>query len=112
MTLLIENYRLDARIGTQQSEQEHPQPLIIDLEVSYHYSGAQAYLDYMDILEVVCDKFATTPYTLLEEALEEIGAHLKQAFPSITQIAMEIKKPQACQRALVGAKMRKIFENS
>ncbi|WP_235853000.1 MULTISPECIES: dihydroneopterin aldolase [Helicobacter] len=112
MTLLIENYRLDAFIGTQQSEQKHPQPLIIHLEVGYRYDNAQTYLDYMDILEVVQNKFATTPYTLLEEALEEISAWLKQCFPSITQITMEIQKPQACQRALVGARVCKIFERS
>ncbi|WP_104689447.1 dihydroneopterin aldolase [Helicobacter felis] len=112
MVLVIQDYKLDAIIGTQQSEQTNTQPLIINLEISYSYKNVNQYLDYMDILEVVQNKFSTTSYTLLEEALEEISMWLKQCFPSITKINMEIKKPQACQRALVGVRMCKNFERS
>ncbi|MFC3848311.1 dihydroneopterin aldolase [Helicobacter baculiformis] len=110
MTLLVENYRLDAVIGIRQDEQSRPQPLIIDLEIDYHYSHASQYLDYMEILKVVHDKFSAKSYTLLEEALEEISLWLKQCFPSITSMTMGIKKPQACQYALVGARLYKTFE--
>lgn len=114
MTLLIENYHLNALIGTMASEQSQAQPILIDLEVDYNYPQAKeegkSHLDYMDILEVVQNKFATTQYLLLEDALQEITGWLKQCFPSINQITMCIKKPQACQKALVGARLEVTFK--
>ncbi|TSA86581.1 dihydroneopterin aldolase [Helicobacter mehlei] len=113
MTLLIENYQLDVLIGTMVSEQTTPQPILINLQVEYNYPHdhkGKDYLDYMDLLEVVQNKFATTQYQLLEQALEEITAWLKICFPAITHIDMEIRKPQACQKALVGARLAKTFE--
>ncbi|WP_104695690.1 dihydroneopterin aldolase [Helicobacter salomonis] len=110
VTLLIENFCLDAIIGIQESERKQAQPLIIDLEVNYVYGGAGQYLDYMAILEAVQDKLSSTPYALLEEALEGISAWLKRCFPSITEILMSIKKPQVCQRALVGVRIHRTFD--
>ncbi|WP_104749512.1 dihydroneopterin aldolase [Helicobacter cynogastricus] len=112
MTLLIEDFHLNAIIGVQESEQEHPQPLIVNLEVDYYYSDLNPYLDYMDIMEVVQQQLSTMRYTLLEEALKGVSVQLKQRFPSIAKLTMSIKKPQACQSALVGARMCKNFERS
>ncbi|BDQ28439.1 dihydroneopterin aldolase [Helicobacter ailurogastricus] len=108
MTLSIQDYQIDAVIGLLEGEQKAPQPLIVDLRVEYTYNPPN-YLDYIDILEVVQNKLATTHYTLLEEALSEITKWLKTCFPAITQIDMSIKKPQACQRALVGASLQVSF---
>ncbi|CRF47576.1 Dihydroneopterin aldolase [Helicobacter heilmannii] len=104
MTLSVQDYQIDAIIGVLESEKKAPQPLIVDLSIEYNYTP-QNCLDYMDILEVVQNKLSTTKYGLLEEALSEITAWLKTCFPIITQITMAIKKPQACQKALVGVSL-------
>ncbi|BDQ26442.1 dihydroneopterin aldolase [Helicobacter heilmannii] len=111
MTLSVQDYQIDAIIGVLESEQKTPQPLIVDLSIEYNYTP-QNCLDYMDILEVVQNKLSTTKYGLLEEALSEISTWLKTCFPIITQVYMSIKKPQACQRALVGASLRVCFDEN
>ncbi|WP_163533047.1 dihydroneopterin aldolase [Helicobacter suis] len=116
MTLHIEDYQLEVIIGTLESEQKNPQPIVVDLCIDYHYTPAKEqkapeYLDYMDVLEVVQNKFSTAHYGLLEEALLEITSWLKQCFPVIYKIDMGIKKPQACQKALVGVSLSVVFEN-
>ncbi|WP_295698746.1 dihydroneopterin aldolase [uncultured Helicobacter sp.] len=112
ITLYIENLTCEAIIGVLPFERYTPQKLIIEADITYMYSPAQAFLDYAHICESIQQYLQNGTYELLESALIDITQKLKTQFPAICTLTLCIKKPNILDSCIVGASITRHFKDS
>jgi len=100
MTIHIEALTFDAIIGILDFEREHPQRVVVDLQLSYDYSE-NAFIDYADLCDMIETKIKTERYRLLEEALADLEALLIADYPHIESLSLKIAKPDIITNATV-----------
>lgn len=108
MTLLIQNLILEVIIGILPFEREKPQKIQLDMELDYDYNGE--YLNYVEIIDFISTELKEQKYRLLEEALQDLIAKLKLAFPLILCVSLSIKKPDILSNCIVGANKKSFFK--
>lgn len=92
--ILVENLCVEAIIGVLPSERLAPQRVLINATISYKKQDLdEKYLDYVKIIQHITKCLKDGKYGLLEEALDDIIASLKDSYPSITKIDLTLKKP-------------------
>ncbi|MDB2384453.1 dihydroneopterin aldolase [Endozoicomonas sp.] len=103
----IQAIQTEAVIGVYEFEQEAPQPLIIDIELTTDFSSAflsddlSAALDYDDITQQVRAFCEDSRYNLLEALAGGIIELLFET-QTINKIAVRIRKPKALKNAMAG----------
>ncbi|PAF44779.1 dihydroneopterin aldolase [Helicobacter sp. 11S02596-1] len=108
LTLIIENFELEAIIGILDFERKIPQKILLEGVFTYDYHDKD-FIDYIRVKNLIKELLETKQYGLIEEALLDIIKHLKQNFNPITSISLTLKKPQITNDCIVGVKVNKTF---
>ena len=106
-TILIENLEVKAIIGILEEERVNPQKIIISSKITY--LKKDSFLDYAKICKIIEELLIKQKFFLLEDAIEEIIKELKDYYPEILNIYLQIKKPQILKNALVGVEILRNF---
>lgn len=102
--VLIEGLQVDALVGIYAWEHEQPQPLIIDLAMSWDNRPAAASeqitdaLDYDRVSQAVAQLIIQQPWQLIETVAERIAMLVINDF-SVAQVLVKVAKPQAVPSA-------------
>lgn len=107
ITLHIEGLRIQAIIGILEQERHTPQLIEINAEITYAY--ADAFLDYVEICNLITTSLQNNAYGLLEEALLDITKILKTQYSNIQKLTLYIKKPTILESCVVGASITQNF---
>ena len=95
--LIIEGIEAECRLGVYEWEQEKPQPIWIDLELSIDATRAAASddvrdaVDYAALVAAVRDLAQAKPYRLLETLTEAIAGLVLEQFET-KQVRVRVKK--------------------
>ena len=111
MQISIQNLKIYGIIGLLESERKVEQKILVNAKIKYNFDGNN-FLNYADIAELIKSTIITSKFKLLEDALETITDKIKRVFPQITQIKLEILKPDILQDCTVGVKIKKIFKKN
>lgn len=102
--VIIEALQVEALVGIYQWEHEQPQPLIIDLVMSWDNRAAAASesitdaLDYDQVSQAVIGLISSKPWQLIETVAERIAELVLTDF-AVTQVQVKVAKPQAVKAA-------------
>ncbi len=110
MKIFIKNLTCKAILGILESERTQAQNIIIDAKIKYDFD-TKHFIDYAQVAKSMQDLMQKEKFLLIEDALENIVATLKQKFPTIKQITLKISKPDILDNCVVGAKIKKNFIN-
>ncbi|MGX3044864.1 dihydroneopterin aldolase [Helicobacter sp. T3_23-1056] len=89
--ILIQNLCVEAIIGIFSRERKSPQKVLVNANIRYEKQSA--YLDYVALASHIAKCLKKRKYDLLENALDDIIASLKDSYPSITKIDLALQKP-------------------
>lgn len=106
-TILIENLEVKAIIGILEEERINAQNIIINSKITYLKKNG--FLDYAKVCKIIEDLLVEKRFFLLEDAIEEIIKEIKNYYPNILSIYLQIKKPQILKNALVGVEVLRNF---
>ncbi len=99
----IHELRVDCIIGVYSHERHHPQPLMLDLELSLDTSDAAysgkiaATCDYVRVANELESLLAFRRYKLLEMAAEELAVMLLGIHPQLSDLRLRLTKPRALE---------------
>ncbi|MEZ4373712.1 MAG: dihydroneopterin aldolase [Polyangiaceae bacterium] len=99
----VHGIELECVVGIYPHERNQNQPLVVDLELGLDLSAAGRSgriadtLDYDRVTDQVISLLSFRRYRLLENAGEELAAMLFGVQPSLEDVRIRIKKPQALQ---------------
>lgn len=105
MTIHIEALSFDVIIGLLEFERVTPQPVIIDIEASYHYIEGD-FINYADVVSLVEYELNEKKYKLLEDALLGLKALIYQKYPNLKTLYIKIIKPNILTQCRVGLSNR------
>ncbi|MBM0636802.1 dihydroneopterin aldolase [Campylobacter sp. VicNov18] len=91
-------------IGILDFERKKKQKVIIKLKAKSH-----EFLDYSKIIAKIKKYYKTQQFYTLEESLHSISLNLKNDFPSLTHLKIEVFKPHILKNAKVGVKLKKKY---
>ena len=91
--ILIQNLCVEAVIGILPRERENPQTVLVNANISYDKDRQNGYLDYVALAQHIAKCLKKRKYDLLENALDDIIASLKDSYPSISKIDLSLQKP-------------------
>jgi len=101
MTIHIETLQIDAIIGLLDFEREREQRIIIDLEAAYKYENA-SFIDYAELAGLIELRLKEEKFSLLEEALLDLGEQITKNYPAIHSLKLKISKPDILKNCTVG----------
>lgn len=91
-------------IGILDFERKQKQKIIIKAKVrSYEF------LNYADLICIIKKYYKKQKFYTLEESLEFTCSKLKEDFPSLNYIKLQIYKPKIIKNAKVGIEIEKIY---
>ena len=109
MTIHIKELELNVIIGILKHEREIPQRLIINLEASYDYIYGQSFVNYADMVDIIAMELSAMQYGLLEDALLGIKNKIRDNFPQVNKLFIELTKPDILSNCKVGISQKWIF---
>lgn len=109
MTIHIEDLKFQCIIGILDFERVTPQDIIINLTIDYDYK--EAFINYADIVEIVKSDLIMNKYQLIEDALDELSAKLKEKFFRINTLDLKITKPSILEGCTVSVSNRYSFNS-
>ena len=89
MTIRIRELTFETIIGILDFERTAPQRVTDDCTIVYD----GVYVDYALVREMIMRWMKEAQYELIEEALADMIPRLKEHFPQIKELSMEIGKP-------------------
>ena len=107
ISIIIKNFEFDTIIGVLDFERVTPQKVVINTEIFYEYNGK--YLDYAQVSNIIKNILKTKKFEILEDSLDYICSYLKNQYPNIIKINLEILKPNILDNMTVGAKILKKY---
>ena len=107
MQIIIKNFEFNTIIGVLDFERVTPQKVIINCKIKYSYK--ETYLDYAKVTSIIQKILTTKKFKVIEESLEYICSYLKNEFPNIKKIKIELLKPDILEDCIVGAKITKKY---
>ena len=99
--IIIENFEFEAIIGILDFERTAPQKVLVNVKISYEGE----FVDYAEVCKIIQTKMQEEKFLLIEDALEFLVDVLKNKFPQIKEIYLQIKKPEILKNALVGVEI-------
>ena len=87
----LRGMRFHALVGILPHEQEHPQPLEIDI-TAWRDGGAGGVLDYRELYELVATHVAMKPVKYLEELAHALADAAMNRWP-LTRVQVALRKP-------------------
>ncbi|MCQ2694026.1 FolB domain-containing protein [Helicobacter pylori] len=107
----IHNLVFETILGILEFERLKPQKISVDLDLFYTELPNKAYLDYMEIQEIIQNTMREKQYLLIEDALKDLSQILKTHYKEITELFLKISKLEISPNSQVGASVKIRYEN-
>ncbi|MGL2402928.1 FolB domain-containing protein [Helicobacter pylori] len=107
----IHNLVFEAILGILEFERLKPQKISVDLDLFYTELPNKAYLDYMEIQEIIQNTMREKQYLLIEDALKDLIQILKTRYKEISELYLKISKLEISPNSQVGASVKIYYEN-
>lgn len=108
MKILIEDLEFETILGILESERLAPQKVSITCTIEYTYTQKD-FINYAEVAELIENTMTTQKFFLIEEALEFVTKTLKNTFPLIDKLTMNIRKPNILSNCTVGVEHHSLF---
>ncbi len=108
----IHNLVFEAILGILEFERLKPQKISVDLDLFYTQLPNKAYLDYMEIQEIIQNTMQEKQYLLIEDALKDLSQILKTCYSGISELYLKISKLEISPNSQVGASVKICYENN
>ncbi|TPI08841.1 FolB domain-containing protein [Helicobacter pylori] len=107
----IHNLVFETILGILEFERLKPQKISVDLDLFYTELPNKAYLDYMEIQEIIQKMMQEKQYLLIEDALKDLSHVLKTHYSEISELYLKISKLEISPNSQVGASVKICYEN-
>ncbi|WQU30428.1 FolB domain-containing protein [Helicobacter pylori] len=107
----IHNLVFETILGILEFERLKPQKISVNVDLFYTELPNKAYLDYMEIQEIIQNTMREKQYLLIEDALKDLGQILKTRYKEITELYLKISKLEISPNSQVGASVKICYEN-
>ncbi len=107
----IHNLVFETILGILEFERLKPQKISVNLDLFYTQLPNKAYLDYMEIQELIQKMMQENQYLLIEDALKELSHALKTRYSEISELYLKISKLEISPNSQVGASVKICYEN-
>ncbi|GAA8470280.1 dihydroneopterin aldolase [Helicobacter pylori] len=108
----IHNFVFETILGILEFERLKPQKISVDLDLFYTQLPSRAYLDYMEIQEIIQKMMQEKQYLLIEDALKDLSHVLKTRYKEITELYLKISKLEISPNSQVGASVKIRYESN
>ncbi|WRF31265.1 FolB domain-containing protein [Helicobacter pylori] len=99
-------------LGILEFERLKPQKISVNVDLFYTQLPNKAYLDYMEIQEIIQNTMREKQYLLIEDALKDLSQILKTRYKEITELYLKISKLEISPNSQVGASVKIYYENN
>ncbi|EJB52875.1 FolB domain-containing protein [Helicobacter pylori] len=107
----IHNLVFETILGILEFERLKPQKISVNLDLFYTELPNKAYLDYMEIQEIIQNTMREKQYLLIEDALKDLSQILKMRYKEISELFLKISKLEISPNSQVGASVKIYYEN-
>ncbi|OOP81321.1 dihydroneopterin aldolase [Helicobacter pylori] len=107
----VHNFVFETILGIFEFERLKPQKISVDLDLFYTELPNKAYLDYMEIQELIQKMMQEKQYLLIEDALKDLSQILKTRYEEISELFLKISKLEISPNSQVGASVKIYYEN-
>ncbi|EJB55259.1 FolB domain-containing protein [Helicobacter pylori] len=107
----IHNLVFETILGILEFERLKPQKISVNLDLFYTELPNKAYLDYMEIQEIIQNTMREKQYLLIEDALKDLSQILKTRYSEISELFLKISKLEISPNSQVGASVKIYYEN-
>ncbi|PDX33575.1 FolB domain-containing protein [Helicobacter pylori] len=107
----IHNLVFETILGILEFERLKPQKISVNVDLFYTELPNKAYLDYMEIQELIQKMMREKQYLLIEDALKDLSQILKTHYKEITELFLKISKLEISPNSQVGASVKIYYEN-
>lgn len=108
----IHNLVFETILGILEFERLKPQKISVDLDLFYTELPSKAYLDYMEIQEIIQNTMQEKQYLLIEDALKDLSHILKTHYKEISELYLKISKLEISPNSQVGASVKICYETN
>ncbi|GAA7425190.1 dihydroneopterin aldolase [Helicobacter pylori] len=108
----IHNFVFETILGILEFERLKLQKISVDLDLFYTELPNKAYLDYMEIQELIQKMVQEKQYLLIEDALKDLSHVLKTRYSGISELYLKISKLEISPNSQVGASVKICYENN
>ncbi|PUD62795.1 dihydroneopterin aldolase [Helicobacter pylori] len=108
----IHNFVFETILGILEFERLKPQKISVDLDLFYTQLPNKAYLDYMEIQELIQKMMQEKQYLLIEDALKDLSHVLKTCYSGISELYLKISKLEISPNSQVGASVKICYESN
>ncbi|RVZ49861.1 FolB domain-containing protein [Helicobacter pylori] len=98
-------------LGILEFERLKPQKISVNVDLFYTQLPNKAYLDYMEIQELIQKMMREKQYLLIEDALKDLSQILKTRYKEISELFLKISKLEISPNSQVGASVKIYYEN-
>ena len=109
MTVEIRDLTFECIIGILDFERTAPQRVVVDITIGYTYTASGDFIDYASVAAQVKAMMVSKRFSLVEEALETLSAHLKAEYPAIKSLILTISKPDILPDCRVCVTNKSVF---
>ncbi|EJC05594.1 folB domain protein [Helicobacter pylori Hp P-11b] len=106
----IHNLVFETILGILEFERLKPQKISVNVDLFYTELPNKAYLDYMEIQEIIQNTMREKQYFLIEDALKDLSQILKTRYKEISELFLKISKLEISPNSQVGANMKIYYE--
>ncbi|MUU21231.1 FolB domain-containing protein [Helicobacter pylori] len=107
----IHNFVFETILGILEFERLKPQKISVNVDLFYTELPNKAYLDYMEIQEIIQNTMREKQYLLIEDALKDLSQILKTRYKEISELFLKISKLEISPNSQVGASVKIRYEN-
>ncbi|WP_121275889.1 FolB domain-containing protein [Helicobacter pylori] len=107
----IHNLVFETILGILEFERLKPQKISVNVDLFYTELPNKAYLDYMEIQEIIQNTMREKQYLLIEDALKDLSHVLKTRYSEISELYLKISKLEISPNSQVGASVKIYYEN-
>ncbi|WQU10109.1 dihydroneopterin aldolase [Helicobacter pylori] len=107
----IHNFVFETILGILEFERLKPQKISVNVDLFYTELPNKAYLDYMEIQELIQKMMREKQYLLIEDALKDLSHVLKTRYSEISELYLKISKLEISPNSQVGASVKIYYEN-
>ncbi|KAA6508956.1 FolB domain-containing protein [Helicobacter pylori] len=108
----IHNLVFETILGILEFERLKPQKISVNVDLFYTELPNKAYLDYMEIQEIIQNTMREKQYLLIEDALKDLSQILKTRYKEITELYLKISKLEISPNSQVGASVKICYETN
>ncbi|GAA6925613.1 dihydroneopterin aldolase [Helicobacter pylori] len=108
----VHNLVFEAILGILEFERLKPQKISVNLDLFYTQLPSKAYLDYMEIQELIQKMMQEKQYLLIEDALKDLSHALKTRYNEISDLYLKISKLEISPNSQVGASVKICYESN